>query len=108
MFGRQDLNMARTFGTGVPIWSAYEILILWIFADGWVPMASLTENRWWLLIVLCVAKIFHEAHFYAIHRLIHTRWLYRHVHSVHTMRSTPRRPTRSPTSRRRSTASRGA
>jgi len=46
-FGRQDIdNISRTFASGVPIWSAYEILILWVFANGWVPMASLTENVW--------------------------------------------------------------
>ncbi len=84
LFGRQDLdNMARTFGTGVPIWSAYEILILWVFANGWVPMASFAEHWPWLLAILVVAKVFHEAHFYLIHRLIHVDWLYDHVHAVH-------------------------
>jgi sterol desaturase/sphingolipid hydroxylase (fatty acid hydroxylase superfamily) len=84
LFGRQDLdNMARTFGSGVPIWSAYEILILWVFANGWVPMASFAEHWPWLLTILVLAKVFHEAHFYLIHRLIHTDWLYARVHAVH-------------------------
>lgn len=83
-FGRHDIdNISRSFGNGVPIWSAYEILILWVFANGWVPMASLTENVWWLLAILVVAKVYHEAHFYLVHRLLHIDWLYRHVHSVH-------------------------
>ena len=83
-FGRQDLdNSSRTFGSGVPIWSAYEILILWVFANGWVPMASLTGNIWWLLAVLVIAKIYHKAHFYLVHRLLHIDWLYHRVHSVH-------------------------
>jgi len=84
LFERQDIdNIIRTFASGLPIWTAYEIVILWIFANGWVPMASFTEHLGWLVLLLVIAKIFHEAHFYAIHRLIHHPFLYKHVHAVH-------------------------
>lgn len=84
ILGRQDLdNMARSFGSGVPIWSGYEILILWVFANGWAPMASFAEHWPWLLAILVMVKVFHEAHFYLIHRLIHIPWLYARIHSVH-------------------------
>ena len=56
MFSSQNTdNMIRSFGTGVPIWTAYEVFVLWVFANGWVP---------WLI------PIIHEFHFYCIHRLI--------------------------------------
>jgi len=83
-FGSQNLdNMIRAFGTGVPIWTAYEVLILWAFANGYVPMADLKADAWWLACIALVLPLFHELHFYLIHRAIHIPMLYRHVHSVH-------------------------
>jgi Delta7-sterol 5-desaturase len=38
---------------------------------------------------LCAVFMFNELHFMACHRLLHTRWLYRHVHSVHHRSTTP-------------------
>jgi sterol desaturase/sphingolipid hydroxylase (fatty acid hydroxylase superfamily) len=83
-FGNQSIDsMIRVFGTGVPIWTAYEVLILWAFANGHVPMASLSANWPWLLLIVLILPLFHEVHFYCIHRLIHIPVLYKWVHSVH-------------------------
>jgi sterol desaturase/sphingolipid hydroxylase (fatty acid hydroxylase superfamily) len=76
-------SMIRTFGTGVPIWTAYEVGVLWAFANGYVPMASLTTDWPWLLLILLLLPLFHEVHFYLVHRLIHVPVLYKWVHSVH-------------------------
>lgn len=84
MFKSQNIdNMIRTFGTGVPVWTAYEVVILWVFANGWVPWLNWTENAWWLVGFGLVLPIIHEFHFYCIHRLIHLPLLYKWVHSVH-------------------------
>jgi len=84
MFGRQNLdNMLRGFGTGVPLWTAYEVLILWVFANGWAPWLSWTNNTLWLAVFGLLIPVFHEVHFFCIHRLIHWPPLYRAVHSVH-------------------------
>lgn len=83
-FGKQNVdNMIRTFGIGVPIWTAYEVLILWAFANGYVPMANLAANAWWLAVIALLLPMFHELHFYLIHRAIHIPVLYKHIHSVH-------------------------
>jgi sterol desaturase/sphingolipid hydroxylase (fatty acid hydroxylase superfamily) len=84
MFSRQNVdNMIRGFGTGVPIWTAYEVIILWVFANGWVPWLSFTDRPVWLVCFGLAVPIIHEFHFFCIHRLIHIPILYRRVHSVH-------------------------
>lgn len=76
-------NILWTFGSAIPIWTAFEAGILWLFANGMVPMASFAANPLWLLAIMLLARLFHEAHFYAVHRLIHLPFLYRHIHAVH-------------------------
>lgn len=84
MFGSQNVdNIVRTFGTGVPIWTAYEILMLHLWAIGWGPWTTLQDHPLALVALGLVIPILHEAHFFAIHRLIHWGPLYRWVHSVH-------------------------
>ena len=42
------------------------------------------KHGWaWLLLSLPVAVILQDVYFYWTHRLLHTRWLFRHVHGVH-------------------------
>lgn len=76
-------NMLRSLAFGVTIWTAIEVLVLWAFANGWVPWLTLANNPVWLIVLALIVPVIHELHFYCIHRLIHTRWLYKHVHSVH-------------------------
>lgn len=84
LFGSQNIdNMIRGLGTGVPIWTAYEVLILWAFANGYVPMADLSTNAWWLAGIIVLLPMFHELHFYLVHRAIHIPVLYKYIHSVH-------------------------
>ena len=84
MFSSQNIdNMIRSFGTGVPIWSAYEVLILWCYANSWGSWTTFAENPIWLIVLGLMDLVIHEVHFYSIHRLIHIPFLYKHVHSVH-------------------------
>jgi sterol desaturase/sphingolipid hydroxylase (fatty acid hydroxylase superfamily) len=83
-FSNQTLdNMLRTLGMGVPLWTAYEVVILWIFANGWVPWLHFATSPIWLACFGLILPILHEVHFYCIHRLIHVPVLYKYVHSVH-------------------------
>ena len=76
-------NMLRTFLSGVTIWTAIEVAMLWAYANGYAPWLSFAENPWTLALVALVVPIIHEFHFFCIHRLIHTPFLYKWVHSVH-------------------------
>jgi len=84
LFNSQNLDgVIRTFGMALPIWTGLEVGMLWAYANGYGPRVTFAEHPWYLLGVALVMPIFHEAHFFAIHRLIHWGPLYRWIHSVH-------------------------
>ena len=84
LFGSQNAdNMIRSFGTGVPIWTAYEVGMLYAWAHGWGPWATFGDSPVALILLWLAIPLIHEAHFYCIHRLIHVPVLYKYVHSVH-------------------------
>ncbi|TIX09891.1 MAG: sterol desaturase family protein, partial [Mesorhizobium sp.] len=83
-FENQNLdNMLRTFGTGMPIWTAIEVAILHAYANGYVPWLSFAEHPLYLFLLALVVPIIHETHFFLLHRTIHWGPLYKWVHSVH-------------------------
>jgi sterol desaturase/sphingolipid hydroxylase (fatty acid hydroxylase superfamily) len=84
LFRSQNVEgIIRGFGTGVPIWTAYEAGILYAFANGYAPWLSFAQHPLYLGCLALLVPIFHEFHFFCIHRLIHWPPLYRWVHSVH-------------------------
>ena len=84
LFRSQNIdNAIRSFGTGVPIWTAYEVGMLYAWAHGWGPWATFADHPVALIVLGLLLPMFHEAHFFCIHRLIHTPFLYKWVHSVH-------------------------
>ena len=84
ILGRQNIdNLIRGFGTGVPIWTGFEVIALWASANGYGPWLSFAENPWYLIGLWLVLPLIHEVHFFAIHRLIHIPILYKLIHSVH-------------------------
>lgn len=76
-------GMLRTLFHAMPIWLAIQVTILYAFANGYVPWVSFAEHPYYLVALALVMPVIHETHFYLIHRLIHTPFLYKHVHSVH-------------------------
>jgi sterol desaturase/sphingolipid hydroxylase (fatty acid hydroxylase superfamily) len=84
MFKKQNVdNIIRTFTSGVPIWTAYEVLGLWCYANHIGPWTTFARHPFWLAFVGLAFPVWHEFHFYCIHRMIHWPPLYKHVHSVH-------------------------
>ena len=84
LFERQNIdNMIRAFGSGLPIWTAIEVVILHGFANGWVPWLRLAGHPVYLCIVWLLVPVIHETHFFLLHRAIHWGPLYKHVHAVH-------------------------
>jgi sterol desaturase/sphingolipid hydroxylase (fatty acid hydroxylase superfamily) len=83
-FKSQNIDSAlRILFHAMPIWTAIEVFILWMFANGHVQWLSWEEHKWWLVALIVLNPFLHELHFYVIHRLIHIPFLYKHVHSVH-------------------------
>jgi lathosterol oxidase len=69
---------------------------------GWSVLTVLAERRGWVSILwqaraprvaleLVALVLWNEVHFFVIHRLLHTRWLFRRVHRDHhrSLRATP-------------------
>ncbi len=76
-------NILRTFLYGVTVWTLSAALMLWAWANMWGNWLSFAEAPIYLAIVALFVSFLHQAHFYVIHRLIHTPWLYKHVHAIH-------------------------
>lgn len=76
-------NALRTFLSGLPIWTAYEVLLLWSWANNIGPWGAWSIQPIWLAAFALLLPLAHEAHFYFVHRLIHLPFLYKWVHSVH-------------------------
>ena len=66
----------------IGIFSAYGALTVALERAGFISIRW-TETPWTLVRDLLILTVFNEAHFYAVHRCLHTRWLMRHVHVVH-------------------------
>ena len=83
-WGNQVLdNMFWTSASGVPIWSAYEILGLWGYANGYLPALTWSDNPFLLAPLFLLTPLWLSFHFYWIHRLLHWRPLYLMAHSLH-------------------------
>ena len=76
-------NFLRTYLFGIPMWTLVEVLMLWVFANGWAPWLSWSNHPLYLAFLILMAPAIHELHFFIIHRAIHTPFLYKWVHSVH-------------------------
>jgi sterol desaturase/sphingolipid hydroxylase (fatty acid hydroxylase superfamily) len=84
VFGRQNAdNVFWSLVSGVPIYTAYLAVSFWLFANGYVPFLNPSENPVWFATLLVLIPLIGEIHFYLVHRLIHTRLLYKYVHSLH-------------------------
>jgi sterol desaturase/sphingolipid hydroxylase (fatty acid hydroxylase superfamily) len=84
MFKSQNIdNIIRSFASGVPIWTAYEVFGLWCYANGYGLWGTFAEYPIWFIVFAFVMPIYHELHFYCVHRLIHVPILYKYIHSVH-------------------------
>ncbi|MFT7576266.1 MAG: lathosterol oxidase [Alphaproteobacteria bacterium] len=76
-------NMFWTLGSGVFFWTAYEALMLWAMANGYVPILLWGENSIWFVILLFLTPTWISFHFYWIHRWLHWLPLYRLAHALH-------------------------
>ena len=76
-------NIFWSLASGVTIWSAYEVLMLWAMANGYTPMLSMPQDLPWLVLLIFLLPMWETFHFYLIHRMIHWSPLYHRVHSLH-------------------------
>lgn len=90
MFNNQTKdNMFWSLVSGVPIWTAYEVLLLWSYANGLIPMVSPAESPVVFVLLFLLVPVIHEAGFFIAHRLLHWPPLYRVAHAVHHRNTNP-------------------
>lgn len=83
-FGKQLYdNMFWSLASGVTVWTAYLVGLLWAHAQGWTPSITLTGAPLTFVLVALFTGPWIAFHFYWGHRLLHVGLLYRHVHALH-------------------------
>ncbi len=76
-------NMFWSLGSGVAVWTGYEVLMFWAMANGYAPLLAWSDNPVWFLALFLLTPVWISFHFYWIHRLIHWPPLYRRFHALH-------------------------
>ena len=76
-------NIFWTAGIAVLIWTAYEAVGLWLFANHYIPTLTYAKHPVLFVAWLLLIPFWREFHFYWIHRFIHWKPLYRFVHYLH-------------------------
>lgn len=84
LFGNQVYdNIIWACVSAVPIWTAYEILLLWAFANELLPFVSFATHPIWFVTWFLIIPFWREAHFFVIHRILHFKPLYKKIHYLH-------------------------
>ena len=76
-------NMFWTLGSGVLIWSAFEMVLLWGLANGYVQNIEFSDTPIWFVALFFLIPLWESFYFYVIHRILHFPLLYRYIHSIH-------------------------
>ncbi len=75
-------NVFWTLASGVTVWTLLECLILWGMSRGAVATTSFGNNPVWFVAIFFLIPVWESFYFYWIHRLLHTRAMYR-FHALH-------------------------
>ncbi len=76
-------NVFWTFGVGGLVTSIYLVVTLWMYANNYLPYLSWEKHPIWFLLWFAAIPFWREFHFYWVHRFIHWKPLYKHVHYLH-------------------------
>lgn len=75
-------NVVWTLGSAVPVWSGFEILTWMAMANGAAPTTTFAETPIWFVLFFLLIPAWESFYFYWVHRLLHSRALYR-FHALH-------------------------
>ncbi|SLN70198.1 Fatty acid hydroxylase superfamily protein [Falsiruegeria litorea R37] len=76
-------NMFWSLGSGVFQLTGFQVVTMWLMANGYAPVITFAENPVWFLAWLVIIPMWSAFHFYWVHRLLHQPFLYKRVHSLH-------------------------
>ena len=76
-------NIFWTCGVSGLIWTGFEAVTLWLYANHRIPYLDWRTHPVWFVVWLFAIPFWREFHFYWVHRLIHWKPLYKYVHYLH-------------------------
>ena len=76
-------NIFWSLVSGVPLWIAFEVFLLWSFASGKITIFQFSDGWIWFCLWFPLLQIWQSFHFYWWHRMLHIPFFYRIAHSVH-------------------------
>ena len=76
-------NVFWSVVSGCGVWSLYEAVTLWMYANGHLPYVDFRANPVYFVLLLAAVGLLREVHFYWVHRLIHWKPLYKAAHYLH-------------------------
>jgi len=76
-------NMFWSLGSGVAQLTGFQVVTMWLMANGYAPTITLASNPVWFVLALILLPVWSAFHFYWVHRLLHVPFLYKRVHSLH-------------------------
>ena len=82
-------NIFWSCGSGCITWTAYEVVTMWLYANGRLPYADIRTSPVWSVVWMLLIPFWREFHFYWIHRLIHWKPLYDRIHYLHHFNINP-------------------
>ena len=82
-------NVFWTAGVACIIWTGYEVITVWLYANHHIPWLEWARNPVWFVAWFFIIPFWREFHFYWVHRLIHWKPLYKHVHYLHHKNKNP-------------------
>ena len=82
-------NMFWSLAGGVTIWTFYQILLLWSYANGYISQTNFSLNPFWFVALFFLIIFFESIHFYFVHRLFHFKFFYKFFHHIHHRNISP-------------------
>lgn len=76
-------NVFWTLLSGGLIWTAYEAITLWLYANGLLPAMAFSATPVYFVLLMFAVPVLRTFHFYWAHRLTHWKPLYKVAHYVH-------------------------
>ena len=76
-------NVFWSVASACTVWTAYEILMVWAYANEIIPYVDPREQPVYFVLMLILVPMWRLFHFYWTHRLLHWRPLYKAAHYLH-------------------------
>ena len=76
-------NVFWSLTSGVVVWSAYEAMTLWAYANELLPFIDWKTRPVYFIALLLAVSFMREIHFYWVHRICHWKPIYKISHYLH-------------------------